>query len=258
MLTHLHLLVPMQLYSNIYAYTVVHWLTLMRKPLLCLKALRPNRFIKIFILDGVYNIFDLKHPMEANTFLGFFYVISPFFGFLPQIWRRDITYSPLLSLLSVISSVIKVFHYQIESFDLFQLYQFLLLVVLHLYLINNYKRPLGRTELRVFSAELYLKHGLMTCAVSIIAMAVATIYVFILMGSGFLLGYIASVLDIGITLLQLAIYKNNVHKPRELFAAWIVGDFIKLGIMIMAFEMPYIYIAATVLQIVINSYVLCN
>ncbi|KAI4293164.1 hypothetical protein PAPHI01_2438 [Pancytospora philotis] len=184
------------------------------------------------------------------------YITSPLIGFLPQMYRKKIVFSPVLSLLSIISCVIKIFQYQIEPYSTVLLYQFVLLVGMHFYLIKNYRLPLRRTEHYVYNPRLYSKYGLATYASSVVVTVIAALHVLYFMGGGWIMGHLASATDIFTTVLQMAFYRNNPSKPRELFLAWIVGDIAKMFIMLGFYEAPRIYLITTAIQLAINTYVL--
>lgn len=194
--------------------------------------------------------------MFLETVGSVFYISSPAVAFAPQIWRGAILFSPLLSLLTIISNIVKIFHFQTEHYSIVLLYQFILLVMLHFYLIHNYRLPLQHIERRIFRPEVCLKHGLMSVSAALVAGAVTCVYIMLLFGYGFVFGRLASALDVFITFLQLIIYKNTNNKPSELFATWIVGDLVKLLMMTIIYKAPIAYNVSIVIQLLMNAYVL--
>lgn len=63
------------------------------------------------------------------------YVFAPACGFLPQIYHGNIDYNPILSLLTIFSSILKLFPSQ-EKVSTVIIYQFCFAIILHFYLIR--------------------------------------------------------------------------------------------------------------------------
>ncbi|KAI5168481.1 hypothetical protein PAEPH01_0169 [Pancytospora epiphaga] len=193
--------------------------------------------------------------MPVKEIGGIAYILSPVLGFIPQIYTGKIIFSPMLSLLTIISCIIKFFHYYEARYSVVLLYQFLFIILLHGYLIRNYRLPLRRIELVLFRPELYSKHGLGMYCLSVATIVAVLANVFFILGFGPVFGIVASTLDLMITFIQLLIYKNAIEKPLELFACWVVGDLIKLATMIFIYKAPLIYNISIVAQILLNLHV---
>lgn len=186
------------------------------------------------------------------------YILSPILAFLPQIYRNKILFSPLLSVLTIISAILKIFHFQCEEFSVILLYQFVVIVALHFYLISRYKQPLRHLEMKLFKPELYLKYGLVNYAFGLIAGATAFIDIMFILNLGHTFGGIACFSDVLITFFQIMIYRNLEDKPSELFLVWIVGDLIKIVSMLLWYKAPIEYILAIALQMSMNAYIAFN
>jgi hypothetical protein len=191
-----------------------------------------------------------------ESLLNVLYIVCPTVGFLPQIWTRKILFSPLLSLLIIFCNILKVFHYNYKQFNIVILYQSIMLIGLHFYLIKNYNSPLSPLELRVFTPKMYMKHGLLKCALAFIISFVFMINFINIFGLGYVFGNFACVFDLFITALQLVIYKNNENKPLELFVIWVIGDIAKALSMLLVYKAPLEYVVTVVLQMAMNIIVI--
>lgn len=194
--------------------------------------------------------------MILHSILDIIYVISPIFAFLPQIFRKKILYSPLLSLLSIVSSIIKIMHYKIHSYNIILLYQFIVILLVHIYLIKNYRNPLRNFELMFFPSSLCLKYGLFSCALTFVFGLGFMFNFFYIFNYGHFFGDLACILDVFITFLQLLIYTDAKSKITESFIVWIVGDAIKIILLVFFYKSPMEYCIATVLQILMNTFTL--
>lgn len=202
------------------------------------------------------NIPIFSPSMLPDSLLSLLFIAGPTIAFIPQICRKKILFSPLLSLATIVSNITKIFHYSVTRYSIILLYQFVLLVALHFYLIKNYHFPLRRIEMKVFVPNLCMRHGLAAYASGVIALAIATLCLMDALGLGLLFGGIACIMDLLITVLQLIIYSSAKDKPSELFVFWVLGDLIKLWMMIMYYKTPIEYNACIVGQIAMNAYVL--
>lgn len=195
------------------------------------------------------------YPLHALLF-NIFFVLSPLLAFLSQILSNNILYSPLLSLLSALSCFIKIFQYRISQYDIVLLYQFVTVLLLHAYLLSNYRLPLRQIELKVFLPALYARHGLVSTALILTVGALTCLNFLYLVGMGYLFGTIATLLDVFITFLQLLIYKDSPVKPTDSFVVWLAGDSLRLYLLLLVYKSPIEYSLATVAQMAMNGYVL--
>lgn len=193
--------------------------------------------------------------MDLQLFSDIFYIFSPIIGFIPQIYRCRIIFSPFLSVMAVISCIFKLFHYQIERYSTILLYQALTLIALHLYLINNYKLPLRHVEMKMFRPKWYLRYGLFNYSLCIFTCTIFFLHSLYMFDWGHLFGNFACLLDIFTTFLQMVIYKDSENKPQELFLLWVAGDCIKIYVMLAVYKTPIEYVAATGVQLLMNLYV---
>lgn len=196
----------------------------------------------------------------AGPLLDIAYVVSPGIAFLPQIWRDEILFSPLLSLLTIFSALLKIAHFQVAgrdyAYSLSLLYQSLFVVALHFYLIRHYRQPLKAVEARFLPAQLCARHGLIAYAVALTAGALALINVLYIASAGPLFGGLGCVMDVLISALQLVVYEGDDTKPRALFALWILGDTMRVWLMVVHFTSPPAQVVAVLLQIAMNACVL--
>ncbi|EJW02323.1 hypothetical protein EDEG_00300 [Edhazardia aedis USNM 41457] len=178
------------------------------------------------------------------------FVISPVIGFIPQLWTRNIVFSPVLSLMLIFSSIFKFFYFRVENFSKTILYQAAVVLITQLALIYNYKHRLGNLETKIYNSrmlflnKLHKKYGLF-----LLNLAVAiSIYVGISTLASFVVneiavydfcGYASMIMESFVGVMQLVIKrmdKNNAidefdeekRLPKELFLSWIIGDIAKL------------------------------
>ncbi len=193
--------------------------------------------------------------MLFHQLVDIFYILSPVFAFIPQICRNKIVYSPLLSILSIISSIVKIMHYRVEEYNITLLYQFIVGLVVHAYLIRHYSIPLRRFE-NIFFRGVLMKQGLFSCAVILVMGFILVCNFFYMFNYGHLFGDLACILDVLTTFLQLLIYSSSKEKPKEAFVVWLIGDVIKIAMLIFFYKSPIEYTIACGLQLAMNCFTL--
>ena len=184
------------------------------------------------------------------------YILSPAFIFARQIFNQKIVYSPLLSLLTIISTIFKIIHYKIHAYDIILLYQFVILLFLHFYLIFNYTLPLRGIEDKILGPALKLGYSprSIACIVFFASMTITNLLFVVNCAAYF--GQFASLLDVFTTFLQLLQYKDDAAALRECFAAWIVGDLLRLYINVFVYKTPVEFTIATAMTLAMNAYVI--
>lgn len=191
----------------------------------------------------------MLHSFINGALFDTLYVFSPVFGFLPQIYSGNITYNPLLCLLTIVASVFKLF----SSKDAVLSYQFAVAIALHLYLLgakmkNQKDRPLSElANWRAYSRNAVLG---------------GIVLLFVLLRAfesiGFIYAKVAVALELSICMLHLKFYTKQGQngKPKELFVTWVVGDIIRLIVLLKKYDCPVDYVVGVLIQIAINGYVL--
>lgn len=88
---------------------------------------------------------------EMLTLLGnTIFVISPVIGFIPQLLSRNVVFSPLLSLMLIISAIFKFYYRRVEHFSNILIYQGIVLTITQTMLVYNFKYKLGTIERRFY------------------------------------------------------------------------------------------------------------
>jgi hypothetical protein len=194
----------------------------------------------------------------SKDILDLLYILSPSVAFVPQIYRGRIIFSPLLSLVSIVSAVVKVLQYHENPYSIVLLYQSIVIIVLHFYLVANYKYPLKKLEMRIFWPSLYHRCGLVLSTAALVLGCTGFINLISIFRIGKMFGILTGLLDTLATFLQVFIYRNEKDKPLFLFFAWIVGDVVKICMMVKKYETPIEYILTICGQISLNIFVLIN
>lgn len=206
----------------------------------------------------IFSFSKYSSHMFLHSLVDIVYIVSPGLAFLPQIMSGEILFSPLLSLLTVLTSLLKLSHYHYEPYSLALLYQYLFAIILHLYMIRNYKQPLRTLELKVFEPNICTRYGLLIYSVTLLAGSFTLLNFVALVHSAYLLAYFACFIELLVTSLQLFIYADGRKKPREVFALWIAGDLARLWMMAFHYNTNVIYVIVVIVQIIMNLYVFIN
>lgn len=177
-----------------------------------------------------------------NTIGNLIFIISPAIGYIPQIISNNIVFSPLLSLILIVSGLMRILYFQVESFKLPILFQSIALILTQLILIFNYKHRLGVIESKFYALcrteKFSKKHSLFTTNILLLTTIFFLCHMFGYLTTQFysLCGIIGAVLESSIGLLQIyfrradqkyLIGEEKRRMPKELFACWIVGDVAK-------------------------------
>ncbi|KAI5149536.1 hypothetical protein ENBRE01_0970 [Enteropsectra breve] len=194
--------------------------------------------------------------MALRSLVNVAFIISPIIPFLPQIYKKRIVYSPFLSTLNILSNSIKILHYQNFKYGTTVLYQYMMLLTLHAYLLKYNSAVLKPLEERFMSSRLLKGRTISSCATAFLVSVISVLYLLSLYGAGHSYGVVACFLDVCITGMQLALYLDENKKPRELFVCWVVGDIAKLIQMKLWTNLSIEYYIAVILQIVMNFVVL--
>lgn len=179
------------------------------------------------------------------------YVLGPCIGFIPQIVKRKPKYNPVLSLLHIYSSLIKILYYESKRSEIAVIYQFYITLVLHVYLLNL---QYNRKDVEMynifgfrFDNQFYFKYLFYFISVFFLFLKVLDIFK---LSSAFV--SIALVIEIFITFLHYDLYSHTKSKPRELFVAWAIGDLFKLYLMIGKYISSLLLVLGCVFQFIIN------
>lgn len=193
---------------------------------------------------------EISAPMyKAILDIGF--ILGPTIGFFPQIYRGKPTYSPGLSVLTILSCLLKLFSHKPSGFDSVLQYQFCVAILVHVYLIRLHAQQKGqdiRSFFRLVHSHRWYYKYIVPCAGSfIISLKLLDFF-----GLGYLFTPASVVIDLAITFLHLDLYLNQKPKPKELFAAWLAGDIIRLVMMVRKYSTPIEVLFGTLIQIAIN------
>ncbi|KAM0688196.1 hypothetical protein COBT_000547 [Conglomerata obtusa] len=194
------------------------------------------------------------------------FIFSPCIGYIPQLISGNIVFSPLLSLMLILSSFLKFFYYQVEQFSSIILAQSGFLIVVQLILIYNFKSAFGIVEERFYrSMERSIKrYGIFAVNCSIILAGLIAIHAMSFVGGSFYLlcGYTSATIETLVGVMQIfmkrmdkkySIGENAVKRrlPKELFVCWIVGDIAKLYWMFQKIS-PLIFTIPIFIQIIVD------
>jgi hypothetical protein len=186
---------------------------------------------------------------EAILDVGF--ILGPVVGFIPQIYRGKPTYNPGLSVLTILSSLLKLFSHKSSGFDSILQYQFCVVILVHLYLIRLHAQQKGQ-DARSFLGPVHSHRWYHRYVVPLAGLFVASLKLLDFLGLGYLFTPASVVMDLVITLLHLDLYSSKEPRPKELFAVWLVGDAIRLVMMFRKYSTPVEVLFGTLVQIVIN------
>lgn len=178
------------------------------------------------------------------------FILGPVIGFIPQIYKGKPSYSPELSILTISSSLLKLFSHKTSSFGSILQYQFCIAILVHLYLIRLYAQQKEQGMMLfglVISHNRYYRYAMPLGGFLITSLKMLDFF-----GWGYLFIPISVVIDLIIAFLHLRMYSNQKSKPKELFAVWIVGDSIRLLMMFRKYSAPTEVLIGTFVQMAIN------
>jgi len=201
--------------------------------------------------------FTAKSSLAAVFDVG--YILSPIVGFLPQIYTRNITYNPIMSLLTIVANLLKIFSRGSGETDTIMLYQFAVCTLLHLLLLTARLKQLkspAATDMPYPNALTRIKH-LNQWIVAGVAGLILLLRMLDAAGVAVFFMEIAVAIEIMIALLHIKYYRG-ASKPIELFAVWILGDAIKMYLMYRRYECPVACYMGALAQIGVNLYVLLS
>lgn len=185
-----------------------------------------------------------------KTIVNIGFILGPVVGFVPQIYRRRPSYGPELSILTISSTLLKLFSQKTNSFDSILQYQFCVAILVHLYLIRLHGQQKGQNMALfglVDSHERHYRHMVPLAGLFIISLKLLDSF-----GWGYLFISVSVVMDLAIAFLHIRMYSNQKSKPKELFTAWLIGDSIRLLMMLKKYSAPVELLIGTFIQIVIN------
>lgn len=182
------------------------------------------------------------------------FVFGPIVGFIPQIYKGVPLYKPELSLLTILSFLLKLFKTNSEELDKILQYQFYVAIFLHIYLIRLHSLKEHQQRIKILGLWFY-EDAYYTHLVPTLMLLLISLKTFDMVGMSSLFVPAATLIDIIIAFLHLDIYSKQESKPRELFIVWLVGDIIRIFLMISKYVTPKIVILGCIVQLVINVYV---
>ncbi|KAK6089546.1 hypothetical protein P3W45_001428 [Vairimorpha bombi] len=192
------------------------------------------------------------------------FIFSPIVGFIPQIYTNQILFPELLSALTIVANILKIYHFRTKSFFSVIPMQGAFIILLHSCLMYYNKSTYSITEekitkrLRISSKQLFVVYiGLISITSHFVGLVLNT-YEFC--------GLLSLVFEVSVNFIQLLIEKQNKgildetkkrRSQKELYLVWIVGDICRILFM-MSVETPKVYTAASFIQLAIDGYLLCN
>lgn len=185
-----------------------------------------------------------------KTIVNVGFILGPVVGFIPQIYRGKPSYGPELSILTISSTLLKLFSHKTNSFDSILQYQFCVAILVHLYLIRLQAQQKGQNVSLfglVDSHERYYRHIVLLTGLFVVSLKMLDFF-----GWGYLFISISVVVDLAIAFLHLRMYSNQKSKPKELFTAWLAGDSIRLIMMLKEYSAPVELLLGTFVQVAVN------
>lgn len=205
---------------------------------------------------------------SVNLAMNFVCIIAPIIGFVPQIIRNRILFSPLLSFIVILSNILRIYYWQLERFEFCLVIQSIVLIFLHNLLIAMYGEELSRYESRFFknfmTKKTHKKKGLFLAHLQLIATVGFLVYTLHCLVSGktalFICKYTSFFLDMAGSVLQFLLAKydeksessdQKKEQPKELFFCWILGDIIKF-VWLLRMNTPLTIVGSVVFQLFFN------
>ncbi|ORD97560.1 hypothetical protein HERIO_572 [Hepatospora eriocheir] len=180
-----------------------------------------------------------KALLEASMVLG------PVICFIPQIYRKEIVYNPILSLLIILSSLIKLFIFSSDSLKSTVLLHNLSLILLHTYLLKLNKKVSLSVEIKKFKLKLkYFNLLIITTMFSLIFL-----YFVSMIHKRFIFDPMSATLDCCIAFLQYIFYRDDARKPIEMFLIGLFGNIIKLILFAFVVKIRVYLLISVLLQV---------
>ena len=169
------------------------------------------------------------------------FIASPLFGFIPQIYKNEVTYKPFLSLINIMTAIIKIFDWFYKKYDKVIFIQNFFIIFLHLLLVHNNKiKTVNRYGFEDNKFFYILKR---------ISALIFLLFILDNLKLSFMFNYLALFLDVFTTYAHFIVYREDPQKPIELFAVWILGDFIKIYFNVFVYKTPTLYTLAVFTQL---------
>lgn len=218
----------------------------------------------LFMKHPLNNIMDNQQMLKqiGNAI----FIISPLIGYIPQIAANNIVFSPLLSLVLIISAIMRIFFFRYEKYGLPILFQSFALILTQLYLVYKFKHKLGIVEDKFYKKFKTDNRAIFTKNLVLIS----SVYLLCHLTGYFSMdlykfcGIIGAVLESSVGVLQ--IYFRRMDKrfligedkrriPKELFACWIVGDVVK-AFWIYVLNAKKIFLVPIMFQIIVDCFLM--
>lgn len=196
-------------------------------------------------------------------------IVAPAVGFISQIVKGKILYSPLLSFLIILSNIFRIYYWHLEPFEFYLVIQSVCIIILHNLLIAMYDEELSYYEARLFKTpltrKLYKRRGLFVTHLQIMISAGIGFYMlrYVISPKAVLLisKYANFVLDTFIGVFQYLLTKYDRRSetlslkrkklPKGLLFFWVFGDIVKCVFFIRTNAPPQIVLSAC-FQFLIN------
>ncbi|TBU11929.1 hypothetical protein CWI38_0975p0020 [Hamiltosporidium tvaerminnensis] len=209
------------------------------------------------------------NTMNLEPLINFFFIFFPIVGYLPQIITLQSVFPPLLSTITIIANLLKIFYYKVNKYEKPILYQSFVVIGVHSFLLYFYNKKLSYLEEKIFKHKnlnrIYQKYGLFTLNMILITFIALTLNCFcfingmenLFIGCGFLSLTFESLVGV----IQIVINKvDNKKLPigikkqrcgKELFFCWFFGDLSRFVWMIWL-KSPVLLVLSVVFQIGID------
>lgn len=190
-----------------------------------------------------------------NSLFNIGYVFSPAYGFIPQLYSGNVTYNPILSLLTIFSSVLKLFPSEQKVTGTLQ-NQFFFCILVHIYLIHKQVPNIKNVSLPVFNAMPYsraiFRYFSATIGSFILLVAFLNMY-----GFSSLFLKLSILIEVTISILHV---KFQEKKANFVFFLCILtlGDMLKIFLFLVQFSAPIEIVITTTFQLAVNFYLLFN
>ncbi|EQB60658.1 udp-glucose pyrophosphorylase [Vairimorpha apis BRL 01] len=200
---------------------------------------------------------------DLEAIFSVLFTISPIIGFLPQIYTRNIIFPEILSLFTIMSNMLKLFHFSNRSLFCIIPIQGVFVIFLHSYLIF-----FNKSSYSLFEEKLMKKFKM--SSKKIYCAYIGLMFIFIhLFGKIYksyeFCGVLSLCFEVSVNIIQLILEKYNENLnineqkkntlQKQLYLVWVIGDLCRILFMLSIIT-PWIYIVASFIQLIIDVYLL--
>jgi hypothetical protein len=194
------------------------------------------------------------------------FVLSPAFGYLPQIISRRVVVSPMICTLFIVSNVLKIFHHIEDKYSSVLLLQSMFVILLNSVLVHLNRNPLETIESLVFknrvTRRMYWRYGLQGCVAGMVGVCVLTVHLLGTLANSYSsCGLASSCVELLINFLQLHFERENKRQmeekgtgrrsPIELYVCWVLGDMVRVWYL-RSLGVPSVYVITVCIQVVVD------